>query len=212
MFTRFTSRAAARVHVTKREGKAPVIEGYAAVFYSLADPGSEYQLWDDFYERIMPGAFNRALQEKHDARGLYNHNRDHLLGRISAGTLRLSVDSKGLKYEIDAPDTQVGRDVVTSLERGDLDGSSFAFIPKRTLWIEEGDKLIRQIEDLDLFDVGPVTYPAYESTTSNVRSAERSELMKELQEWRKSRPNDADIVGMKLRQISLDDDDSLVIV
>lgn len=207
MIRRFTERQVSGVRVQRREDKSSVIEGYGAVFYAAGDAGSEYRLWDNWFERIMPGAFDRALRERQDVRGLFNHDSNCLLGRTAAKTLRLAVDSKGLRYEIDVADTQVGRDVSVSIERGDLSGSSFAFIPKRTVWIEEDDRIIRQIEDVDLFDVGPVTYPAYDSTTTTVRSAERESLQREIDEWRKSRPTEADAISVRMRQIEVDSHD-----
>ncbi len=184
-----TPHARSRVNVTRRENQPAMITGYAAVFFRASDPGTEYELWDGFRERIMPGAFDRAIREQHDARALFNHGRDHLLGRVSARTLRLSVDATGLRYEIDVPDTTIGRDTLVSIDRGDLSGSSFAFVPTRTVWVEEGDVLIAQVEDLDLYDVGPVTFPAYESTSASVRSATREELLDEVTRWRASRAN-----------------------
>lgn len=191
------------VTVTRRENQPTLITGYAAVFYREGDSGTQYRLWDDFYERIMPGAFDRAINEAHDARGLFNHGRDNLLGRVSARTLRLSVDAVGLRYEIDAPDTTVGRDVLVSIERGDLSGSSFAFLPQRIVWIEEGDVLIRQVEDLDLYDVGPVTFPAYESTTTSVRAADREQLQREIDTWRAGRVN-PDEIAVRCRLAEID--------
>ncbi len=81
--------------------KGKVIRGIAAVYYNAADPQTEYWLWDDIVERLMPGVFDRAIKENQDVRGLYNHDSDHLLGRVSSGTLRLSVSATGLHYEID---------------------------------------------------------------------------------------------------------------
>lgn len=204
MIRRFTERSQAGVRVVRRDDKSSVIEGYAAVFFAAGERGTEYQLWDNWYERIMPGAFDRALREEQDVRGLFNHDSNCLLGRSTSGTLRIAVDGRGLKYEIDTPDTQAGRDTTTSIERGDLSGSSFAFLPKRTVWIEEDDRVIRQIEDVDLFDVGPVTYPAYEGTSATVRSAEREALQREIDDWRRTHPCEADAVDVRLRQIELD--------
>lgn len=204
MLRRFTEKQLAGVRVQRREDKSATIEGYAAVFYSASDAGSEYRLWDNWYERIMPGAFDRALREKQDVRGLFNHDSNCLLGRTTAKTLRLAVDSKGLRYEIDVAETQSGRDTTISIERGDLSGSSFAFVPKRTVWIEEDDRIVRQIEDVDLFDVGPVTYPAYDSTSATVRSAEREALQQEIDEWRRAHPGEAEAIAVRLRQLDVD--------
>lgn len=162
------------VTVETREDGKRVIVGYASVFHRSEDAGTEYELWPGAKERIGRAAFDRALKEKHDARGLFNHDPSLILGRVGAGTVRLSVDSLGLRYEIDPPDTQAGRDMLVSLARGDVTGSSFAFIVRKELWIlgrdtAEGD--VRMILDVDLLDVSPVTYPAYEAASSGLRCA-----------------------------------------
>ncbi len=146
------------------------IGGYAAVFHREGDEGTEFRLWDDVFERIDKRAFDRALADSDDARALFNHDSNHLLGRASAGTLRLSADERGLKYDITLPDTQAGRDVATSIERGDLTGSSFAFQAEKVRWEDGENRSIRVIESVRLYDVGPVTYPAYEATSTALRS------------------------------------------
>jgi len=200
---RHTQQSRARVQV-RADGDKRTIEGYAAVFFREGQPETEYELWSDVYERIMPGAFDRAIKEMDDARGLFNHDSSLILGRVSAGTCRLKVDQTGLHYEIDAPDTQCGRDTLVSIERKDITGSSFAFIPTRTVWIEEENRDIRQIEEVRLFDVGPVTYPAYEGTTTNARDG-HSTIEQELHEWRASKVNDADGVAARLKMLKVDE-------
>jgi HK97 family phage prohead protease len=162
---RFTLESEVRL---QGDDKAPVITGYAAVFNKPTNIGSRFQ------EVIKPGAFDRALKEKQDVRALFNHDDGQVLGRTKSGTLRLSVDSKGLKYEIDPPDTSLARDLMTSMKRGDIDQSSFAFMVRGQKWNEttkDGQTTyLREITDVDLMDVSPVTYPAYEATTSGVRS------------------------------------------
>ena len=178
----------ASIRVTQRSGKK-TISGYSAVFYSSSDAGSEYRLWEDVVERIRPGAFDRAVKERHDVKALYNHNPDNLLGRSTSGTCRYSVDSKGLKYEIDVDDSDPDHQrVVSKIERGDLTGSSFAFRATRVTWDDnEGSDSVRWIEDLDLFDVGPVTYPAYEATTTGLRSDDQiAALKRERDLWRQA--------------------------
>lgn len=202
---RFTDHNTARLSVEQRDdGKRSVIAGYGAVFYSASDAGTEYRLWDDFRERIMPGAFDRALRDRHDVRGLFNHDANQLLGRSAAGTMRLSVDQTGLRYEIDLPDTQLGRDLRELLERGDITGSSFAFAATRVVWIEERDLTIRQVEEVDLYDVGPVTFPAYEATTAGVRSEGADDLRREAQQFLQRHTADADEVEVRLRLLALD--------
>lgn len=159
------------------EDKPPTIRGYAAIFNAIADLGY-------FREKIMPGAFKRALKEKQDVRALVDHDPAMIIGRSKAGTLKLREDDKGLHVEIIPPETTVGRDVVESLKRGDLDQMSFGFIPVKWRWIEpteRGQMPTREIEDVDLFDVSIVAYPAYEQTSVSVRSetkAEVEEIMK----------------------------------
>lgn len=194
---------AAEIRIDTRDGQQ-TLTGYAAVFHREGDAGTEYRLGPDVVERIAPTAFNRALSEKHDARALFNHDPNMLLGRAAAGTLRLSVDARGLRYEIDIPDTTVGRDVAASIARGDLSGSSFAFsIGKDGQRFEKGkDFDVRHILDVDLFDVGPVTYPAYEGTTTGLRSGDCSDAFEAVNEWRKA--CEAQAVAVRVRLLSLD--------
>lgn len=135
-----------------------MIEGYAAVFDSRSEDLG-------FFEVIAPGAFDRALREKHDVRALVEHDAARIIGRTKSGTLKLSVDGKGLLAKIDQADTQAGRDVTTSLERGDLDGMSFAFRTLDDTWRDEGGELVREVRDVELVDVSVVAIPAYSATT-----------------------------------------------
>lgn len=171
----------------RKRGKTSVITGYSAVFYSADRKGSEYQLWEDCVERIREGAFDRAIREGHDARALFNHDANNLLGRVSNKTCRLSVDKIGLKYEIDINmnDPDHAR-VVEKIKRGDLTGSSFAFRPLQTTWEEnENGDSVRWITDLQLYDVGPVVYPAYEGSTTGLRSDDQiSTIQREYESWR----------------------------
>lgn len=160
-------------------GDKPGIEGYGAVF------NQEYVMYDSptlrIVERVKPGTFKKAIQEKQDVRCLFNHDPNNLLGSTGSGTMRISEDSKGLAFSTDLDmRTRVGSDVSNFVDRGDLKGCSFSFVvTKQTRTeMEEGDKLTinRDIEDVDLFDVGPVTFPAYEGTSVGGRSISRMEL------------------------------------
>ena len=111
-------------------GTARTLSGYAALY------NSETRI-ANFREVIAPGAFRSALKRGDDVRGLFNHNPDHVLGRTAAGTLRLSEDARGLRYELDLPDTQLGRDLWTSVRRGDVSQSSFAFTVEAQAWQDE---------------------------------------------------------------------------
>ena len=167
----------------------PNIAGYASVFWN-DQPSTQYMLYDDLAERIMPGCFDRAIRED-DVRALFNHDANCLLGRNTSGTLKLSIDKTGLAYEIDTnSDTSIARDVTGHLRRGDLSGSSFSFIPTDVSWREQDGLVVREINECRLFDVGPVTFPAYESTTSGLRSVhaardgELADVRKEMEAWR----------------------------
>jgi len=153
-----------------------IIFGYAAKFNSrsgnLGDPERQ------FYETIAPGAFDDVLLD--DVRALFNHEADLILARSKngEGTLTLGIDDIGLSYMFEAPDTQVGRDLLVSLRRGDIDQSSFSFTVSKDgqSWVETMDKngvtvFERTITKVSrLYDVSPVTYPAYEDTEVDVRS------------------------------------------
>lgn len=207
---RMINRDSSNVKVETREGGKRVITGYAAVFYRSNDPGTEYRLLDDVTERIMPGAFDAALRDRADVLGLANHDRSMLLGRTSSGTMRVSVDERGLKYEIDPPDTQAGRDTVTLIDRGDIPGSSFGFIVKRQEWTDGENRMAyRNIVDVDLIDVGPVTEPAYGSTTASIRSSERAAVEKERDDWRATviaQRNAADAVNVRAKVLGLEEE------
>jgi len=175
MEQRTTDGKVARLEIRTEEGKPPKIEGYGAVFYRDGDPGTEYQLWADAYERVLPGAFDRAMKED-DVRSLFNHDPNMVLGRVAAGTLSLSIDATGLRYSVTPPETAIVREqVLLPIDRGDVSGSSFMFRVKSVRWSDEerdGRMVeIREIQEVELFELGPVTFPAYEATTTGIRSA-----------------------------------------
>lgn len=153
------------------EGETKTLVGYAAKF------GVRSEDLGGFVESIAPGAFDRAISEGHDVRALWNHNADVVLGRTKAGTLRLSVDEVGLKIETDLPDTQAARDLRVSVARGDVSQMSFGFRTKGDEWRTEDGVPYRTLTDLDLFDVSPVTYPAYPQTEVSVRALDQAREM-----------------------------------
>lgn len=151
----------------RRENDRPLITGYAAVFDELSQ-----MMWG-FREKILRGAFLESI-EKNDIRFLWQHNTDQVLGRTKNGTLRAWEDDHGLAFELEPPDTQLGRDALTSIERGDVDQMSFGFrsLPDGDEWkIDEDDTLIRTLKRVDLMEISPVTWPAYPATSVGVRSA-----------------------------------------
>lgn len=153
------------------EGRAV---GYAALFNTAADIGGAFE------EYIEPGAFDEA--DMSDVRALFNHDPNMLLARTASGTLRLSIDQKGLRYEFDIPDTNAGRDLRELLRRGDISQSSFGFSIAEEDWEDRrGMKSKRKIKKIKrLYDVSPVTFPAYQETSVALRSFEAwKELHKE---------------------------------
>lgn len=209
MIERRFVRPSAKPRIETRADGSKLIVGYGAVFYRAGDVGTEYELWPGLVERIGPTAFNRALAERQDVRGLYNHNPSHILGRTASGTMRLSVDDVGLRYELDFADTQLYRDLAISLERGDIDGSSFGFVARTRRYESLDDRNeIMWIDDADLFDVGPVTYPAYTATSAEIRSVSAELVKPSYAAWRAQHAGpcgETDAVAMRLALLRLDD-------
>lgn len=142
------------------------IEGVAAVVNKRTDLG-----W--FEEEIMTGAFDNVLKD--DVRALFNHDPNFVLARSNKGkgTLKLSIAENGdLRYSYKTPDRTFARDLEDAIKSGDVSQSSFAFSIKEQTWIERsGEPDLRQITEVkQLFDVSPVTYPAYQDTSVAKRS------------------------------------------
>lgn len=146
------------------------VVGYAAMFNKRSGN------LGGFVEVIKPGAFTNVLKNGADVRALLNHDPNMILAR-TPGTLTLTQDEIGLRYEFDAPNTQAGNDLLESIQRGDIRESSFAFslTKEGQKWSkdENQDVSLREINEVSgLFDVSPVTYPAYPDTTVAKRSME----------------------------------------
>lgn len=150
------------------DDKPAVLEGYAARFNEETQIGGDAWGW---MERIAPGAFKDSIKAD-DIRALFNHDSNQVLGRNTAGTLTLKEDDKGLRVVIQPPDTTAARDVVTLIKRGDVSGMSFMFRSKREEWAEptkKGELPKRTLLEVKLFDVGPVVFPAYPTTSIAAR-------------------------------------------
>lgn len=148
-----------------------VIEGYALKFNRASDPlgFGEYK----FREKIDPHALDNA--DMRNVVALFNHDQSQVLGRTGVN-LELSVDETGLRYKLTPPDTQLGHDLVENVREGIISQSSFAFTlpddPDSDEWTKDGDdeapysRLIRSIDHI--YDVSPVTTPAYPDTEVKV--------------------------------------------
>jgi HK97 family phage prohead protease len=146
------------------EGKT--LRGYAAVWDS---PAQITEGGRSFTEVIKRGAFRSAVESKADIIATFNHDPSRLLGRTSAGTLRLHEDERGLAFEVDLPEH--ASDVREMVQRGDLKGASFTFTPKRGG--ETWDGNLRTINDVFLYELGPVAMPAYPATSVGLRSNDK---------------------------------------
>ena len=127
--------------------------GYAATFGTRTDIA-------DFTETIAKGAFSASIANKADVVALVDHDRGRLLARTKSGTSRLTEDDKGLRFELDVPDTTVGRDVLALVERGDIGGASFGFtVPKGGDTWQGRDRTLRNVKS-DRVEVANA-FPAY---------------------------------------------------
>jgi len=147
-----------------------MLTGYAAVFNSPSlDLGG-------FREIILPGAFKRSLATGEHVRALYNHNADQVLGRVGSGTLRLSEDETGLRFELDLPPTTYARDLAALVERRDVAGCSFAFAvrPGGENWETRNGESVRILSALNLEEITITARPAYPDTSVAKRGLEAS--------------------------------------
>lgn len=171
--TDFEKRVAQQIELRTADNGPGTLVGYAAVFNSPTEIG-EY-----FVEEIAPGAFADTI--KGDVRCLFNHSSNFVLGRSKSGTLRLDEDAKGLRFEVDLPDTHTGRDLAKSVTRGDISGCSFNFRAVKQTWDDTKDPPHRLLQKLEISEISVVTFPAYPDTEVGLRSLEemRNEAARE---------------------------------
>lgn len=170
--TKFTVREA-------DDQKPPVIEGYFAVF------GDVYDIFQGMSESIAPGAFARSLSG--DIRALINHDTTLVLGRTKAHTLELREDSHGLWGRITInPNDVDAMSLYERVKRGDVDGCSIGFdVVKEDTEVRSDGSTHWTILDVDLYEVSCCTFPAYEATNIEARTADRAKILEQrAEEWR----------------------------
>ena len=154
------------LRIADSDGGGATIEGQAAVFDSWSETlGGIFP----FKEIVRKGAFNESIG-KDDIRALFNHDPNYVLGRNRAGTLELVEDDIGLRVKITPPDTSWAKDILTSIRRGDITQMSIGFIVEDDKWSTKDGMDVREIRKVQLFDVSPVTFPAYTATDVGVRA------------------------------------------
>ena len=148
--------------------KGRTITGYAAKFDTWSEP-----IYGWFVEKIARGAFEKT--DMSDVIMVFNHDISGVLARTTSGTLKLSVDETGLRFEFEAPDTTLGNDMLELVRRGDISKCSFKFVVETDEWryaddnnkLEYDERTVKAIARL--YDVSLVTYPAYKDTEASVR-------------------------------------------
>jgi HK97 family phage prohead protease len=146
----------------RAEGDGMSFTGYAIRYNAKSEPLP-------FRETIAPGAVTRSLRSRNEIKAFINHDTNLVIGSTRSGTLRLVEDERGVRTDIDLPDTTYGRDLSVSVQRGDASGMSFGFSVVKDKWSDDCSE--RTITELRLHEVSVVTgFPAYRQTTAAVRA------------------------------------------
>lgn len=158
-----------KTEVRAEGGNGRTLRGHAVVFNALSED------LGGFREIIKPQAVDRTLSEALDVRALVDHDTGKVIGRTRNGTLALRKDKTGLRSDIDPPDTTNGRDILELVRRGDVSGMSFGFrvFPESEggqQWTMVDDQIIREVMDMTISEVSIVAFPAYRTTSIDVRS------------------------------------------
>jgi HK97 family phage prohead protease len=149
--------------VVELRADAARITGHAVVFDTRSrDLGG-------FVEIVKPSAVDRALTA--DVRALYNHDASAVLGRTPK-TLTLAKDTRGLAFTLDVAPTQAGKDALELVRRGDVTGASFAFRTLKDAWHQDGRQVVRELLDVEIFEISLTAFPAYRD--ADVSVAQRS--------------------------------------
>jgi HK97 family phage prohead protease len=172
---RFVAPAASEIMVPDvvDSTELPTIRGYGAVFDAVSE---DLGYFKEVYRR---GCFTRTLSTNPDVRALVEHDSAKVLGRTKSGTLTLREDERGLYVEIKPANTQTGSDLVTSIKRGDIDSMSLGFYVQEDKWSTRDGMPFRELLDVELVEASIVTWPAYPSTSADIRSAKLKAVLDE---------------------------------
>jgi HK97 family phage prohead protease len=156
------------------------ISGYGALFYT-GEPGTEYPLGDNLFERIQPGAFDKCLASGKNVAITYNHSRDFVLGDTEHGAV-VRCDNMGLRYSVPFdPQDPDHQKVASKIHKGLVKGSSFAATNPKYRFEQENGKDIAWITSVDVLrDCSVVNDPAYKAAPAMLRS---EELDSQYKEW-----------------------------
>lgn len=152
------------IEVRKLEGQPDEVVGIAAPF------NSDSVSFGDFVERYSVGAFTKTLRDRPDVIALINHNTDMPVGRTTAGNLKLFETARGLEYSFIPPDTTLGRDLKYNIENRIWKSVSIGFVIRSSEWTKENGKNIRNLTEVDLWEMSFVSFPAYPDTTAEMRA------------------------------------------
>jgi len=185
------------LRVGENEGKDTHIEGYASVFDSWSETlGGELP----FREKVVKGCFAESIAND-DIKALFNHDPNYVLGRNKAGTLELLEDERGLYVKIKPPKAQWAKDLLASIKRGDVDAMSFGFAVILDKWYAAEGADVRELIKVKLYDVSPVTFPAYPATECDVRSVYATRQNQLIQEAAKNAQENAEKQKLKQQKI-----------
>lgn len=148
-----------------------ILTGRPIVFYRNGDPTTEYELYTDVFERVMPTAVDAALKSKADVILTHGHDLMQTLGRVGSGTLKLTKTTFGLEFECELGRNAVADYILSAVERRDLDNGSFTFTPVEEAWKElPSGATIRELHSVALAEICVCTRGAYAATSAGVRT------------------------------------------
>lgn len=153
-----TFKGSPNFSLTTAEGGLVTLTGYAMTWGQNSSDRGGYVV------RLLPGSATPLS----NCFAYWGHDANEVLGCTDNGTLRLSNDSIGVKFEVDLPDTQRARDSAVLIARGDVKGMSFRMEKAVAKFVEEGDTLVYEVSSFAYSHVSPVSEPAFIATNVEI--------------------------------------------